>query len=133
MSSLPDANIFIRHFTGEPAEQARRATAYLRSAGDLLLLDLVTAECVYVLQSVYAQSRAEITVLLRSVLAIPSVRSEHPGLLHRTLDLYESQSQISFVDAYLIAAAEVYKIADVVSFYRGIKGSSAVRRVEPQG
>src|SRR5262249_43166737 len=52
MTALLDTNVLIRHFTADPPAQARRATAYLKAApaGELTLLDLHVAECVYVLE-----------------------------------------------------------------------------------
>jgi hypothetical protein len=39
----------IRHLTGDPPELAARATSALAAADELLLPDLVLAECVYML------------------------------------------------------------------------------------
>jgi predicted nucleic acid-binding protein len=73
-----DTNILVRYFTGEPEDQAQRATTFLSSAAprDLLLVDLVAAELVFVLQSVYRQPRAAVTRLLLAVLALPAVRCD---------------------------------------------------------
>jgi hypothetical protein len=46
-----DTSILIRHLTGDPPGQARRATRFLTRAEELLLTDLVAAEVVYVLES----------------------------------------------------------------------------------
>lgn len=84
-----DTNILVRYFTGEPEDQAQRATTFLSSAAprDLLLVDLVAAELVFVLQSVYRQPRAAVTRLLLAVLALPAVRCDSAPLLHRTISI----------------------------------------------
>ncbi|MBA3652900.1 MAG: PIN domain-containing protein, partial [Actinobacteria bacterium] len=51
MSAFVDTNVLVRHLTGDPADLARRATAYLGSERELLLTDLVAAETVCVLES----------------------------------------------------------------------------------
>ena len=51
VSAFVDTNIFVRHLTGDPPDMAAPATAYLRSAPELLLTDLVVAETVNVLES----------------------------------------------------------------------------------
>jgi len=131
VTALLDTNVLVRHFTGAPPEPARRATAFLRAAapGELLFLDLVAAELVFVLQSVYRQPRATVARLLRAVLALPAVRSDHARLLHRTIELYEGGRH--FTDAYLIATAEAQAIHAIVSFDRGIRDLPDVRRIEP--
>ncbi len=131
MTKLLDTNVLVRHFTGEPEDQARRATTFLSSAAprELLLVDLVAAELVFVLQSVYRQPRATVTRLLWAVLALPAVRCDRASLLHRTIQLYETGSD--FTDAYLIATAEKEDIPTIVSFDRGIRNIPGVRRIEP--
>jgi predicted nucleic acid-binding protein len=131
VTALLDTNVLVRHFTGAPEDQARRATAFLRAAtpGELLLLDLVAAELVFVLKSVYRQPRAKVARLLRAVLALPAVRSDHARLLHRTIELFEGGRD--FTDAYLIASAEALDIDAIVSFDRGIRDLADLRRIEP--
>ena len=131
MTTLLDTNILIRHFTGDSPELAHRATAYLRAAspGELLLLDLIAAEMVYVLQSVYLQPRDRIAGMLRSTLALPAVRCENDTVLHRSIELYEAGA--GWADAYLVAAAEHRGMLDIASFDRGIPRVPGVQRVEP--
>lgn len=40
MSAFVDANILVRHLTGDPPQQAARATRFLAEADELLLADL---------------------------------------------------------------------------------------------
>jgi hypothetical protein len=47
---------------------AARATAALAAAEELLLADLVVAECVYVLESFYEVERERIAVLMRAAM-----------------------------------------------------------------
>jgi predicted nucleic acid-binding protein len=58
LSAFVDTNILVRHLTGDPPEQARRASSFLAQAEELLLTDLVAAEVVYVLESFYEVPRA---------------------------------------------------------------------------
>ncbi|HLJ66827.1 MAG TPA: PIN domain-containing protein [Chloroflexota bacterium] len=131
MTALLDTNVLVHHFTGAPPDQAQRATAFLRAAerGELILVDLVAAELVFVLQSVYRQPRATVARLLRAVLALPAVRCDHSRLLHRTIELYAGGRD--FTDAYLVATAEAAGISDIVSFDRGLRNLPSVGRIEP--
>lgn len=59
MRAFVDKNVLIRHLTGEPPAQARRATRLLTESEELLLPDLIVAEGVHVLESFYEVPRAE--------------------------------------------------------------------------
>ena len=48
---------------------ARRATAALAAGDELLLADLVVAECVYVLESFYEVPRERVAELMRAAIA----------------------------------------------------------------
>jgi predicted nucleic acid-binding protein len=60
LTAFTETSVLIRHLTGDFAEMAARATAALAGEGDLLLTDLVVAECVYVLESSYEVERARV-------------------------------------------------------------------------
>jgi predicted nucleic acid-binding protein len=129
MRALLDTNILVRHLTGEPAAQARRATALLAGDDELILSDLVVAELVYVLESYYERPRDEVADAARALLALPSVASDYELLL-RAIELYEAE-RLDFADAYLCAAAEISGIGMVASFDRRIDRVASVRRLEP--
>ena len=129
MRALLDTNILVRHLTGEPPAQARRATAFLAGDDDLILTDLITAELVYVLESYYGRPRNEVTQAIRGLLALPSVDSHHELLL-RAIELYEAD-RLDFADAYLCAAGEISGIGTVASFDRRIDKVASIRRLEP--
>jgi predicted nucleic-acid-binding protein len=128
--ALLDANVLVRHLTGTPRGQARRATAFLAGADELRLVDVVVAETVYVLQSVYRLSRHEIAAVMRSVVAHPAVVLEDVGIVLRSLSLYRVE-RLDFVDAYLVAVAESTGVGAVASFDRAIDRVTTVERVEP--
>jgi predicted nucleic acid-binding protein len=130
LTAFVDTNVLIRHLTGDPPEAAQRATAALGGAEELLLADLVLAECVYVLESFYEVERATVARLMRAALALPSVVVVDEALLLRALELYELQ-RVDFADAYLVASAEVTGIDRVMSFDRDIERVGTVTRVKP--
>ena len=76
MTVLLDTNVVIRHLTGDPPAMARRATKLLATETELVLADLVLAECVYVLESFYEVERARVAELMRAALAVPSIASD---------------------------------------------------------
>ena len=130
MSAFVDTNIIVRHLTGDPPAQARRATAFLTTADEILLADLVVAELVYVLESFYEVTRGEIADLVRAVLAFPSIVVLDLDLLVRAVEIYEVHG-LDFADAYLVASAETSGVGAVASFDRAIDKVGTVSRVEP--
>ena len=130
MVGFVDTNVLIRHLTGDPPLQARRATEFLAAAHDLWLADLIVAEVVYVLESVYRVDRDGIAGLARSIVSSDRIQVSDLPLLLRTIEVYQHH-HLAFADAYLVASAERSGIGVVVSFDEGISKVGTVRRVEP--
>jgi predicted nucleic acid-binding protein len=130
LSAFVDTNILIRHLTGEPRDMAARATAYLRAESELYLADLIVAETVFVLESVYESPRTQVAEAIRSLIALPSVTPIDSALLLRAVEIYETD-RLDFAEAYLVACAETTGIARVASFDRSIDRVNTVERVEP--
>ena len=63
MRAFCDTNILVRHLTGDPPAMAARATRFLAEANELLLVDLIVAEVVYVLESFYEVPRPQVAHL----------------------------------------------------------------------
>jgi predicted nucleic-acid-binding protein len=109
---------------------AARATALLAAGEELLLADLIVAECVYVLESFYEVPRARVAELMRAAVALPSIRvTDEPSLL-RALEVYELE-RLDFADAYLVAQAEATGVGAIASFDRSIDRAATVSRREP--
>ena len=89
LTAFVDTNVLIRYLTGDPPEPAARATTALASGEQLLLADLVLAECVYVLESFYEVERRQVAALMRAALALPTIRVVDVASLLRALEIYE--------------------------------------------
>ena len=130
MSAFIDTNIIVRHLTGDPADMAARATAFLESASGLLLTDLVLAETVYVLESFYHVPHAKVAEAMRSLIAFKAVITVDPALLLRALEVYEVE-RLDFAEAYLVASAESSAVNTIVSYDKSIDRVTTVERIEP--
>ena len=130
MRTFVDTHILVRHLTGDPPGQAASASAFLASARELLIPDLVFAELVYVLESFYEVERERVAELVRAILAFPAVLVTDGALLLRALEVYEVH-RIDFAEAYLVASAEVSGVGAVASFDRSIDRVPTIRRIEP--
>jgi len=125
-----DTNVLIRHLTGEPPEQAERATRFLAETASLQLPDLIVAETVYALESVYRVPRDQIAVSIRSMVTSDRLQVADLPLLLRTIEVYQ-RHRLAFADSYLVACAERSGILAVVSFDKQISRVGTVRRIEP--
>jgi predicted nucleic-acid-binding protein len=130
LSAFLDTNVVIRHLTGDPPESAAHATAALAAADELLLADLVVAECVYVLESFYEVGRERVAESMRSAMALPSIRTLDSPTLLRALEVYEVE-HLDFAEAYLVAQAEATGVGTVLSFDKSIDRVGSVKRREP--
>jgi predicted nucleic-acid-binding protein len=130
MTAFVDTNVLIRHLTGDPPSQASRATRFLAEAGELLLVDLVVAEVVYVLESFYDVERSRVAELVRSIVAFAAMQVVDEELILRAIEVYELD-RLDFADAYLVASAERTGVDTIASFDRSIDRVPTVTRVEP--
>lgn len=130
MSAFVDTNVLIRHLTGDPPGPARRATAFLEEADELLLPDVIVAEVVYVLESFYEVERPRVAELTRAIIGFPAVVVADTPVLLRALEVYE-MNRLDFAEAYLVASAEASGIDTIASFDRTIDRVPPVRRIEP--
>ena len=130
MTAFVDSNVLVRHLTGDPPEQAAAATVALETGETLVLADLIVAEVVFVLESVYEVERPRVAELIRAIVCFPAISVAHESLLLRTLELYEAQ-RLHFADAYLAACAEYYGVGRVVSFDRDLDRVASVEGVQP--
>lgn len=130
MRAFVDTNILVRHLTHDPPKLGERATAFLRSTGELLLTDLILAETVYVLESFYEVPRAQVADAMRSLITFESITCVDANLLLRAIEVYEVH-RIDFADAYLVACAESTDVGRVASFDPAISRVSTIERVEP--
>lgn len=132
MSAFVDTNVLVRHLTGDPADLAARATAYLGSERELFLTDLVVAETVYVLESFYKAPRDDVAEAMRSLVAFDSIACVDTALLLRAIEVYETD-RIDFAEAYLVACAESTGVCKVASFDRSIDRVESIERIEAAG
>jgi predicted nucleic acid-binding protein len=130
LRAFVDTNVLVRHLTGDPPEQARRATEFLAGADGLVLTDVIFAEVVYVLESFYELEREQVAERLRAVIGFPAIIVLDAPVLLRALEVYEVH-RIDFAEAYLAACAEASGLGAVVSFDRTIERVGTVQRIEP--
>jgi predicted nucleic-acid-binding protein len=127
-----DTNVLVRHLTGDPPAIARRATRFLgtASSGELLLADLVLAEVVDVLESVYELGRAAVADAVRAIVTFPAIAVQDSELLLRAIEVYETH-RLDYAEAYLVASAERSGVQAIASFDKTIRRVVSVELIQP--
>ncbi len=131
MRAFVDTNVLVRHLTGDPPDQAAAATAFLASADELHVADLVLAEVVYVLESYYKVPRKRIAEFARAIIGFPATVVVDDALLLRALEVYEVD-RLDFAEAYLVACAESSQIRTIASFDRSVDRIASIELFEPR-
>jgi predicted nucleic acid-binding protein len=126
---LVDTNLIVRHLTQDHPKHAAIA-GKLFSACDqgevtLIILPTVLAECVFVLESFYNRSHADIAHTLASLISSPGVEIDSRAVHLDALERY-SKSKLHFVDC-TIAATAAASGTSVASFDAGLRKFSDVR------
>jgi predicted nucleic acid-binding protein len=131
-----DANVFIRHLTGDDPRKAQACLALFQQAQRnevrLTTSETVIAEVVYVLSSknLYNVTRRDIRALLYPLLTLPGLRLTHRKTYLRALDLYAAHP-LDFEDALLVAHMERQNAADLYSYDREFDRIASITRLEP--
>jgi predicted nucleic-acid-binding protein len=130
-----DTNLFIRYLTNDDPTLADRVEQLLDDAAvgsvQLVTTELVMAESVWVLESSYRLTHAQIAPLIRGILATPGMDVINGDLVGKALVMYELQN-IDFVDAYIAALMEKQGIKDIYSFDRKhLSRVKTINRKEP--
>jgi len=116
-----DTNLFVRYLTDDDADKADRFEALLSNASEgkvqLVTSDLVLVELIWVLESSYNMKPAEITPMIRAIMATPGMEVINGELMAGALDHYEGKN-IDIVDGHIAALMKKLNITVVYSFDR---------------
>jgi predicted nucleic acid-binding protein len=105
---IVDTNVIVRLLRKDEAQHdsARKLVADAAAGGQpLVLLDVVVAETVFVLESIYKRSRLEIADMMAGLLDNAGIASTRPDILLEALTFYRG-SKLHYVDCYLVAVAK---------------------------
>ncbi|MBR3180655.1 PIN domain-containing protein [Candidatus Saccharibacteria bacterium] len=116
-SSL-DTNLICRLIIGDVPAQREKAKHLLSDISHSFYVnDVVVAETIFVLSSVYCLEREKISEDLKNLFSLPNVSPESPFILD-ALDFYASHPSLSFVDCYSAFFAEANNKEPLLTFDR---------------
>lgn len=129
-----DTNLFIRFFTGDPDNQAQESRKFLdqvsRGKYELYVCDLIIAEIIYVLESIYHLDRYSIVEKILAIAEIDNTVIENRQVVLKALDLYEEKN-IDFIDAYLVSHSVKNNCDTVFTFDRDFKKIDFIKKIIP--
>jgi predicted nucleic acid-binding protein len=118
-----DANVLLRHLTGQPSVLARQAGELLLAAEQrkirLTITALTLAEVVFVLERTYRWPRQKISHGLQALLTARVLHVPEGRVVAHALSLYNDHVRVHFADAY-VAAAALDSGAALISFDRDL-------------
>jgi len=131
-----DTNVLVRYLVDDDPEQSPRAAALVERAiedGERLFVpQVVLCELMWVLESVYRESREDIVTVLRDLLRTRQLSIEEPDLARKALDSYAERGG-DFADYVVVERCRAAGCERVASFDGGLgdeEDLSAVERCE---
>lgn len=104
--NLLDANLIIRFFVNDDLKKVSRVEELLKDTSNTnILLDTVIAEIVWVLSSYYTLPKDSVINKIEALIHVDSVEC-NSILISKALSLW-GENNISYIDAYLLAVAEL--------------------------
>jgi len=129
-----DTNIIIRFLTDDVPEKADACEEVFkreaRKDERVFITDLVVAEIVWVLESVYGLSKKEIQDKVEKILNTPNLFCLHKDIILGALILY-AEKDIDFIDAYNALILKEKGIKELYSYDRHYDQIEWLTRLEP--
>ena len=131
--SFLDTNVFIRFFTADIPEKAKRVKKIIESleAGkaEAEISDLVLAELVWVLESFYKLPPKEVAKKVSYLVSLPGIKMINKRLILEALTDYVNE-KVDFIDAYNAHYMKHRKISSIYSYDKDFD-KLGVHRIEP--
>jgi len=121
-----DTNVVLRYLLRDEPAQAARAARELERDERFLIGSVVLCELVWVLETGYGFTRAEIGVTLEKVLATAQFEIEGKDLAWAALDDFRS-SAADFSDCLVGRRNRAAGAAETVTFDKGLRGLEGFR------
>ena len=129
-----DTNLFIRFFTGDSDMQAQESRKFLnqvsRGKYELFICDLIIAEIIYVLESIYHLDRNAVVEKILAIVETDNAVIENRSIILKALDLYEEKN-IDFIDAYLVSHSVKNNCDTIFTFDRDLKKIDFIKKIIP--
>lgn len=110
-----DTNVLLRWALDDLPDQSTKAARLLEGSDEVSIADAAIIEMAYVLEKVYKLERKLVAGYIRAVMGLGSAQCNR-SLFSKVLPLYEDNGQLSMMDCYLSAYAEINGTAPLCTF-----------------
>ena len=124
-----DTNVLVRALVGDDPIQAQLANAFIKAEGPVWVSQLVLAETIWVLESVYDCEKPQLVEALARILDNRSLAIEDPAVAHAALTLYKSIKQVDFSDCLILEAARKAGHLPLATFDKALAKSNGAHRL----
>jgi predicted nucleic-acid-binding protein len=121
-----DTNVLVRYLVGDDPIQASRARRAIERGERFLVDGVVLCELVWVLESGYGFSRADIAGVLERILATAQFEIESKDLALTALDDFR-RSGADFADCLIGRRNQATGASETLTFDRRLRGLAAFR------
>ena len=134
---LLDANIFLRHLTGDDSNKAKACRDLFVRVRDgkeeVTATEAVIAEVVFVLRSRkhYDVPAETVRDLMAPILNLPGLSIAHKTVHLRALDLMATRGELDYEDALSVVHAKRQGIGEIYSYDSDFDAIDGLERVEP--
>ena len=131
-----DTNLFLRYFTRDDEEKAKKVLTLLKRVEEadeeIITSPLVIFETIFTLESFYKISRVEIKELMLPILNLRGLKLQNKVMYQEVLDIYEKRN-ISFADADAFNSVFMLKkgIKEIYSYDTDFDKIKGIKRVTP--
>jgi predicted nucleic-acid-binding protein len=100
-----DTNVLVRVLTGDDAAQSGTAAAFIQAEGPAWVSHVVLVETIWVLESVYERSKAQLVEALHRILDNRELAVEDTAVACAALDRYQGRGKLDFGDCLILEIA----------------------------
>ena len=133
MKTFFDVRVGYRKLNDEPIK-AQRCLELLHRAErrelQLFTSEMVVADVVWILQTRYGLSRAEVRASVLPIIQMPGLKLANKALYSQIFDLYV-QYNIDYIDAYNVVVMHQLGLTEIYSYDGDFKRVTGITRLEP--
>ena len=127
-----DTNVLIRLLTRDEPIQARAAEAWVSAAGQVWVSHVVLAECMWVLESVYARSRVQLVAAIETLIDHRTIVLEDTDAVSDALEEFRDRAAPGFSDCLVLALARRAGHLPLATFDRRLGRLEDAVRIGPK-
>ena len=124
-----DTNVLVRILVGDDGVQSATAQAFISAEGPVWVSQVVLAETIWVLETVYERSKSQLVAALHRILDNRELAVEDPVVACAALDLYQAKGKVDFSDCLTLEIARKAGHLPLATFDKALAKSSGAQQL----